>query len=788
MSETRPAADIGVPGNMLLDRSAFVDRLVSDFFEQTRPDVTVVAVGGYGRQELFPYSDVDLLLLVDRIPDNAQQKDPISEFLRRLWDAGLRVSQSVRTVAECCELHDGNLELTISLLDQRYVCGAPERFADLQRRFPKFLVSQKSVIARELCKAARERHSKYQDTIYHLEPNVKEHPGGLRDVHVIHWLAKIGGAAPEEISPQRDYIYGVRLLLHDYFRRDSNTLTFEAQEAISENPSEWMRVYYRNARAIARVARRAIDAAESANAGLLAQFRDWRGRVSNNEFTVVRERVYLRDPHALETDPGVVMRLATFVSRHKLAVAADTERRLIASKPVPPSWAQLQSFLSLPQCTPGLQLLHETGVLEAIIPEWRNIDSLVVRDFYHRYTVDEHTLLTISAVEDLAAAKDGLLLRFAELASETPRPDLLRLALLLHDIGKGHGDHVRRSVAFAETVLERLQAPTGDKATVLFLVLHHLDLSSVMTSRDLNDPATARHLAAEAGTVERLKQLALMTYADISSVNPGAMTPWRLSQLWRTYVIAHEELTRELDTERIAPQPDAPRAEFLEGFPTRYLRTHTDAEIDRHMEQARNGTMVDLEKSAGGYLMTVIAPDRPYLLASVSGALASFGVNILKAEAFSNRKGLVLDTFVFEDPLRNLELNPSEFDRLRDTVTRCLLGKTDVKQLLKKRPRHAGNGRVKAAVTFNNDVSSTATLIEIVGQDRPGLMYDLTSAISSAGCNIEVVLIDTEGHKALDVFYVTCAGKKLSPEVESMLKSTLLAACSPAPASQAHSQ
>jgi [protein-PII] uridylyltransferase len=257
------------------------------------------------------------------------------------------------------------------------------------------------------------------------------------------------------------------------------------------------------------------------------------------------------------------------------------------------------------------------------------------------------------------------------------------------------------------------------------------------------------------------------------------MTPWRLAQLWRAYAVGSAELTRELETERIQPKLHTPRAEFLEGFPTRYLRTHTDAEIDRHMQQARCGTILDIFKSNGTYQMTVIAPDRPALLASISGALASFGVNILKAEAFANRKGVILDSFVFADPLRTLELNPSEGDKLRDTVTRCVLGKIDVKQLLKKRPRQTVKNRVKPSVVFNNDLSATATLVEIIAEDRPGLLYDLTSTIAAAGCNIEVILIDTEAQKALDVFYVTCAGKKLSPDVEAILRSTLQAACSP---------
>jgi len=774
------------PDLLLAGRAAHVDSSVIAAFDAARPDVTVVAVGGFGRLELFPYSDIDLLLLVDKVPDTPAAKSPIAEFLRILWDEGYRVSQSVRTAADCCELHQGNLELTISLLDQRYVCGDRERFAGLERRFPKFLASQRSTIARELCKSARERHARYQDTIYHLEPNVKEHPGALRDVHVIHWLARIGGpeigrpAQPDtgdDITFATQFLYSVRLFLHDYFRRDNNVLSFEAQESISDKPAEWMRRYYRHAREISRAANRAMDVVESATTGLLAQFRDWRGRVSNTEFTVSRERVYLRDPQRLEIDPGIVMRLMTFISRHQLPLAPDTERRLAACTPAPPSWTALRELLSLPHCIFGLRALHSTGVLTKILPEWNRIDCLVVRDFYHRYTVDEHTLLTVQALEDVAEAKEGLRARFAELATEIDRPDLLRLALLLHDSGKGEGDHIPRSLKIAAAVFDRLQVPAADRATVEFLIRHHLDLSFIMTSRDLSDPATARFMADQVETVERLKLLALMTYADISSVNPTAMTPWRLEQLWRAYAVTSTELTRELETERIQPQANAPRSEFLEGFPTRYLRTHSDADVDRHLEQARSGAIIDMVKSNGTWQMTVIAPDRPFLLASISGALASFGMNILKAEAFANRQGLVLDTFVFADPLRTLELNPTEVDRLRETLTRCVLGKTDVKRLLKKRPPYPASGRIKASVSFNNDVSVTATLIEIVAEDRPGLLYGLTSAISSTGCNIEVVLIDTEAHKALDVFYVTSGGKKLSPDVEGMLRANLLAAC-----------
>lgn len=759
-------------------RSAEVDRAVSTAFERTSADVTVLAVGGYGREELFPYSDVDLLLLTNGAAPAREQRDAISEFLRILWDAGLRVSQSVRTAPECCEIHDGNLELTISLLDRRLLCGEAGRFDDLEQRFPKFLNNQRLTIAHELCVMARGRHAKYQNTIYHLEPNVKEHPGGLRDLHVIHWLAKLRNWEAEEPEETGEFLHAVRLYLHQHYRRDNNLLNFEAQDAIFPSPADWMRKYYRNARSIYRAVTRAIDAGESVNAGLLAQFRDWRGRVSNSEFTVSRERVLLRDPHRLEADPGLLFRLLVFLSRHQLRLSADAERRLASYTPPPPDWKALREFLGLPRCSIALRALHESDLLQKLIPTWERIDCLVVRDFYHHYTVDEHTLIALENLEELAGATGGLSKRFRELWEEIDHPELLRMALLLHDIGKGGGDHVTVSLQVARDVFAQLAMPKDAAGAILFLIEHHLDLSSVMTSRDLDDPATARQIAAQTGTIERLKLLTLMTYADISAVNPGAMTPWRLEQLWHAYRVGNDEFKRELQADRIqtgsgAVNPDV--AGFLEGFPTRYARTHSEDEICRHMEMANQGIAVDLVKTNGTWQVIVIGADKPFVLASLSGALASFGLNILKAEAFSNRKGLILDTFVFADPHRTLELNPSEVDRLRDTVARAVSGRLDVAQLLKKRPRQPATGRVIPSVIFNDEVSDTATLVEIVAEDRPGLLYDLAYAISSVGANIEVVLIDTEAHKALDVFYVTAGGRKLGRDVEAILRSNLLA-------------
>jgi [protein-PII] uridylyltransferase len=252
--------------------------------------------------------------------------------------------------------------------------------------------------------------------------------------------------------------------------------------------------------------------------------------------------------------------------------------------------------------------------------------------------------------------------------------------------------------------------------------------------------------------------------------------------------MVYNELTRTLESDRIEAIPAGPpeRVEFLRGFPTRYLRTHTDSEIEEHMgleeKRRQRGVAIEFRRLESAWQMTLLASDRPGLFASAAGALSSFGMNILKADAFSNRSGLVLDTFTFADPNRTLELNPSEVDRLQTAAEKVIAGKTDVRELLKNRPKPplpSRKARIPASVNFDSDASNTATLIEIIAEDRPGLLYDLAAAISLNGANIEVVLIDTQAHKAIDVFYVTAEGSKLTAEKQRFLEESLHRACQP---------
>lgn len=759
--------------------------------------LALVAVGGFGRCELFPCSDIDVLLLFEshKAADAAQAA--VGDFVRRVWDKGLRLSHSVHTPAACAAVQDHNPELAISLLDQRFLGGDRALHAQMAAMLPRTWRAGRDSLVGHLARLTRERHARYQQTYYHLEPNIKDGPGGLRDYNLLRWLARIRQAEEEpapELRAAFAFLARLRRLLHERAGRDNNMLTFEAQECAAAEwgapgPAAWMREYFRHARAVARAAESALESAESRHSALLAGFRDWRARLSNADFTVSRDRLYFRAPQQLEAVPERVLDAFEFVARHGVRLSRDAGQRIAAALPrlaewfaAPrPLWPALRRIFALPETPAALDAMHETGVLGALFPEFNAIDCLVVRDFFHRYTVDEHTLTAVRNLSGLRAARDAPERRFAELLGEIEDPAPLVFALLFHDVGKARPDapHVVGSLEAAETAMARIGMPERDRETVRFLIRHHLAMPAMLQSRDIRDPATAREMAAIAGTVERLKALVLASYADVSAVHPGAVTPWRAGELWQLYMTAYNQLTRELETERIAP--DVP---FLDGFPARYLRTHDEAEIRAHLlleERSRaRGAAAELNRVPGAWRLTLAARDRQGLFAAAAGTLAAFGMNIRKAEAFGNRSGGVLDEFTFEDPLRTLELNPGEVDRLRLTIERAALGKVNAAKLLAGRPRPvsaARRARVRPSVAFDAGASESATLIQIVAEDRPGLLYELASAISAQGCDIDVVLIDTEAHKAIDVFYARMNGAKLPREIEVRLAAELRKVC-----------
>jgi [protein-PII] uridylyltransferase len=810
----------------LEQRTTCVDNLIRATAQRflntpSLPACCLAAVGGYGRSELFPQSDIDILVLVGHESATDALKEPLSDFLGALWDAGLRASQSVRTVSECCRLHENNIELHISLLDLRYVAGDRALFEQLSAALPPFYERHQGRLIRELAAMTRQRHSRFNQTVYHLEPNIKEAPGGIRDIHFLHWLALLThekGPLPEaltQVEEAKQFLYTLRCFLHQQAARDNNLLTFELQDRVAasglwaeSDPASWMRLYYRHARRVFESCRRALEFADLRDPSIARQFSDWRGRLSSADFTVSHDRIFLRNPSLTISSPENLLALFTFAARHGLPLSGDAQRRLRAEAPRLQSqlrqqripWPRWREFFEQPHVACALRQFEETDLLAATIPHWESIECLVVRDFYHRYTVDEHSIVAIEIIDRLAANRSGTQpapeARFRDLLLEEETPAVLRLALLLHDVGKGTrpGDHVQGSLDASAAVLEHLSVPLVQQEQIRFLIAHHLDLSTVMTGRDLDDPATGRFLTARIPTPEDLRRLTLVTYADISAVNPTAMTPWRLEQLWRVYSAGLEQLTRELISDRIhgehfaALEGASPELlDFLEGFPTRYLRTHSRDEIESHLaldrKRRQNGVAVRVTQDSGAYLLTVLASDQPGNFASLCGALSSHGMNILKAEASSNAHGSMLDLIRFSDPSRSLELNPGEVKRLEWSVESVLRGAMRVADLLKQKrpPRRLSSGaKILPSVHFTNEASDTCTLIDFVGEDRPGLLFDLASVLAARDCNIELVLVDTEAYKAMDVFYLTRHGAKLEEPFMLQLSDELVRAATPA--------
>jgi [protein-PII] uridylyltransferase len=736
------------------ERTAAVDVLVISRFPEIE-GAALLACGGYGRREMFPHSDVDLLILSGQSDEDLRV--PLAVFVQDLWDAGLRVSQTVHSVDECLSVNAQNVELTISLLDQRFLAGDRQTYESLAGQLDSFFHRRQEEVLRQLTRLTRERHYRFQNTIFHLEPNLKEGPGGLRDYQMVRWFARLNADlnSAGELGPSADHLGELRWRLQELSGRDNNTLDFDSQEQLANDedstPDEVMGGFFRHARKIQRAAQRLLDAEEAQDSAHFARFRERWSRLSNTDFSVSRGLVYVRAPKLN------LLRLFEFVARHGLRLAPDAGRRVHDEAPTAPmfTWKQLQDILSLPHASLALREMHDANLLVAQFPELAGIESLVIRDFYHQYTVDEHTLV---AIANLLSLREQTGTPFSELAREHSDLSLVIMALLFHDAGKGDEfeGHSESSARLAEPALIRINMPAADRDTVLFLIRAHLEMSATMNSRDLSDPITVRGMADRVETVEKLKLLTLLTYADISAVNPSAMSPWRSSLLWQLYSATHRELMRELQSDRLHTG-----TVFLEGLPVRYQRTHSRDEIAAHIKMAEAGTVVEIQKKGSVYQLTAVAPDRPALFASIAGAISSFGMNILKAEAFSNSSGTIVDTFTFADPLRTLELNPSEIESMKQTVRRSALGEEDVARLLSRRPAPRFQS-YEPRIAFDNDASDSATLIQIIASDRPGLLYSVASALSEGGCNIEVVMVDTQGRKAIDVFYVT---PKLTPDV-----------------------
>jgi [protein-PII] uridylyltransferase len=704
------------------------------------PDLSglaLIAVGGYGRQELCPGSDLDLILAHDR----SRAVAPVADALwYPVWDEGVHLDHSVRTPRQVLELARRDLRVALGLLDARLVAGDPRVFAPIGERAPRVWRRGSRWFLAELGRSVEERHQASGDVAFLLEPDLKDGKGGLRDAHAVRAaLAALPALASlldlGELERAASFLLSVRVELQRPTGRRVERLALQEQDRVAaalglQGADELMAEVARAGRAVAW----ASDEAWRLAAARLKRRRPGRARPLGPGLVGVGDRVELAPGASPAADPSLALRAAAAAASRGARLSRSCLERLAAeAPPLPDPWPPeaLQALETVLGSGPGgvaaLEALDQAGVLVRLVPEWAAVRNRPQRNAYHRFTVDRHLLET-------AAYASALLRRVT-------RPDLLLVGALLHDIGKGFpGDHTQAGVEVVGRLAARMGLPPADVAALQGMVRHHLLLADTATRRDTDDPRTIETVAEAVGDREMLELLAALTEADGLATGPAAWSPWKAALVAKLV----ERVAGRLEGLPYQPPPGLPTPEHRELMALGRLAV-------RHAEGR----------------LCVVAPDRPGLLSVVAGVIALHSLDIRSAAAAAE-DGMAVEVFEVE-PLFG---TAPDWGRLERDLAAALEGRLDLEAKLAERERSrarrarpASARPAEVAVLFDNEASASATVVEVRAPDGVGVLHHIARALASCGLDVAWARVTTLGSEVVDAFYVRDArGAKLLDE------------------------
>jgi [protein-PII] uridylyltransferase len=783
----------------------------------------VVALGGYGRRELNPASDVDLMFLHAR-GLSGYLAAVLDQVLYLLWDLGFAVGHSCRSLSEAVDMMEADLTARTAMLEARFLAGSPTVFAEFQERMWRTFQGRRAdQYIRAKLQERAQRHERYGGSVYLQEPNVKEGPGGLRDFHAALWIARarhhadaahlpaLGALSPVELAhclQSLDFLLRVRSELHYLCEGKQDVLTLPLQVPVAEQlgfrdgatfgVERFMQHYFVRAGALHQLSQRLVErCADRPGSHVEAVMKRLRARDIGDGFTELMRQIHVLPAQGdcFREDPVRLLKLFWYSLELGYELATDAKEAVrsnlhLVDDAFRANNRALGFFLAILRSPRGvaatLRLMHQLGLLAAYIPEFERISCLVQFDYYHRYTVDEHTFVLLDHLEALRDSTDLRLQEFKRIRAELKKPEILKLAILLHDVGKGAGaGHVERGVAIAATVCARLGLPPADAAGVRFLVAEHLTMAHIAERRDLDDERLVIEFARRVETEDRLQMLYLLTYLDINAVGEGVWTDWKGTLLWELFIKTHTVLARgvpegEAEQRRAAAQRAALVAELgsefgpeavgrhLDLMPIRYVLASSAAKVAQHLrliERVRQGEPVALHWAAypmAGYSEVVVcAPAAPGRFTAVVGAFTANGINILSAQLYSRADGVMLRAFQVSDGRGAALAEERIWQRCSHDLRRVIQDPAQARELIKSRrgdllakpvPRH---GELATRVEFDNVVSDRYTVIDVRAQDRLGLLYVIASTLSALDLDVALAKIATEVDQAMDVFYVT---------------------------------